>query len=211
MSHFTDISGKDIQEVYEEAPTKKWIKQIPYDKTIRFEDYHRKEHFIPVAEIVLDTEMATKGKKAGKKQRDTLIQFVPTVKKVFNKEMEWLYLLLINGRIVKLGGTRNGLQKRAGSYLCGHHVEERGKSGDCSKTNGFIYNTLVFYLELGCKVEMMGYPLPKTETTIQIFGQDTVVVAQTYHAYESKFLDDYKKKYREYPCLSDNCDPVYKS
>ena len=69
MLHVTDISGKDVQEAYEEMPTKKWMKPIPYDKTIRFEDYHRKEHFIPVAEIVLDTEMATKGKKAGKKQR----------------------------------------------------------------------------------------------------------------------------------------------
>lgn len=205
-----DISGKDTQ-AYDASPTQKWIKLIPFDKTIAFEEYNRKEHFIPVAEIVLDTELSKKGKKAGQKQRNTLIQFLPTAAKVFNKETEWLYLLLINGRIVKLGGTRNGLKKRAGSYLCGHHVEERGKSGDCSKTNGFIYNTLVFYLELGCKVEMMGYQLPKTEITIQIFGQDTVVVAQTYHAYESKFLDDYKKKYREYPFLSDNCDPAYKS
>ena len=211
MLHVTDISGKDVQEAYEEMPTKKWIKPIPYDKTIRFEDYHRKEHFIPVADIVLDTEMATKGKKAGKKQRLTLIQFVPTVKKVFNKETEWLYLFLINGRIVKLGGTRNGLKMRAGSYLCGHHVKEHGKSGDMSKTNSFIYNTLLFYLQQGCKVEMMGYELPRREITIEIFGKDTVVVAQTYHAYESKFLDDYKKKYREYPFLSDNCDPAYKS
>ena len=202
-----DISGKDPQKAYEGSLTKKWIKLIPLDKTIAFDEYNRKEHFIPVADIVLDTELSKKGTK----QRNTLIQFLPTVAKVFNKETEWLYLLVINGRIVKLGGTRNGLKKRAGSYLCGHHVEERGKSGYCSKTNGFIYNTLVFYLELGCKVEMMGYQLPKTEITIQIFGQDTVVVAQTYHAYESKFLYDYKKKYREYPFLSDNCDPAYKS
>jgi hypothetical protein len=202
-----DISGKEPQEAYEGTLTKKWIKLIPLDKTIAFDEYNRKEHFIPVADIVLDTELSKKGTK----QRNTLIQFLPTVAKVFNKETEWLYLLVINGRIVKLGGTRNGLKKRAGSYLCGHHVEERGKSGYCSKTNGFIYNTLVFYLELGCKVEMMGYQLPKTEITIQIFGQDTVVVAQTYHAYESKFLYDYKKKYREYPFLSDNCDPAYKS
>jgi hypothetical protein len=206
-----DISGKDTQEAYEGSITKKWIKLIPLDKTIVFEDYHRKEHFIPVAEIILDTELSKKGKKAGQKQRNTLIQFLPTAAKVFSKETEWLYLLLINGRIVKLGGTRNGLKKRAGSYLCGHHVKELGKSGDMSKTNAFIYNTLVFYLQLGCKVEMMGYQLPKREITIQIFGQDTVITAQTYHAYESKFLDDYKKKYREYPFLSDNCDPAYKS
>lgn len=201
-----DISGKDIQAIYEENDTKKWIKRIPLDRAIPFEEYHRKEHFIPVAEIVLDTEIS----KTGKKQRNTMIQFIPT-SKLFKKDTEWLYLLLINGRIVKLGGTRNGLKKRAGSYLCGHHVKERGKSGDCSKTNGFIYNTLVFYLHLGCKVEMVGYELPKTIVRIEIFGKETLISAQTYHAYESTFMDDYKKHYREYPFLCDNCDPSYKS
>ena len=33
------------------------------------------------------------------------------------------------------------------SYLCGQHVLERGKSGDCSKTNAYIYNSFVFYLK----------------------------------------------------------------
>jgi hypothetical protein len=200
-----DISGKDIHAIYEEAGTKKWIKRIPLDRAIHFEEYHRKEHFIPVAEIVLDTEIYK-----GKKRRATMIKFVPT-SNVFKKETEWLYLLLINGRIVKLGGTRTGLEKRAGSYLCGHHVKERGKSGDCSKTNGFIYNTLVFYLQLGCKVEMIGYELPKTEIKIEICGKEIIISAQTYHAYESNFLDDYKKHYKEYPFLCDNCDPSYKS
>jgi len=112
--------------------------------------------------------------------------------------------------IVKIGGTRTGLKGRIASYICGHHIEERGKSGDCSKTNGFIYNTFEFYLNLGCKIQMYGYELPKTEITIEIFGKETKITAQTYHAYESTFLEDYKKNYNEYPILSDNCDPDYK-
>lgn len=112
--------------------------------------------------------------------------------------------------IVKIGGTRTGLKGRAVSYLCGHHIEERGKSGDCSKTNGFIYNTFEFYLNLGCKIQMCGYELPKTEITIEIFRKETKITAQTYHAYESTFLEDYKKNYNEYPVLNDNCDPDYK-
>jgi hypothetical protein len=55
-----------------------------------------------------------------------------------------------------------------------------------------------------------GYELPKTEFTINIFGKDTNIFAQTYHAYESTFLEDYKKNYGNYPILSDNCDPDYK-
>ena len=145
---YNDISGlANMNEVYESSFVKKWIKLIPTNKTIPFEDYNRKAHFIPIADIVLDRECFTSGKKQGNKKRNTLIQFVPTIStEAFNKKTEWLYLLVMNGRIVKIGGTRTGLKGRIASYLCGHHVEERGKSGDCSKTNGFIYNTFEFYL-----------------------------------------------------------------
>jgi hypothetical protein len=160
---------------------------------------------------VLDNEFFTTETKQGQKKRNTLIQFIPKISnEEFNKKNEWLYLLIINGRIVKIGGTRTGLKGRVVSYLCGHHIEERGKSGDCSKTNGFIYNTFEFYLQLGCKIEMYGYKLPKTQITIEIFEKKTNITAQTYHAYESTFLEDYKKIYNEYPILSDNCDPDYK-
>jgi hypothetical protein len=211
-NHSTDISGlENIEELYESSLIKKWIKLIPVEKTIALDEYNRRDHFIPIADIVLDTDVFTSGKKQGTKKRNTLIQFIPRIPvEDFNKKTEWLYLLVINGKIVKIGGTRTGLKGRVASYLCGHHIEERGKSGDCSKTNGFIYNTFEFYLSLGCKIEMYGYELPKTEITIEIFGKETRITAQTYHAYESTFLEDYKKNYSDYPILSDNCDPDYK-
>ena len=57
---------------------------------------------------------------------------------------------------------------------------------------------------------MYGYKLPHTQITIDIFGKERVITTQTYHAYESSFLEDYKKNYGIYPILSDNCDPDYK-
>tara|TARA_B110000259_G_scaffold188480_1_gene247962 strand:- start:7992 stop:8624 length:633 start_codon:yes stop_codon:yes gene_type:complete len=208
----TDISGlENIDEQYDSSSIKKWIKLIPTNKTISFEEYNRKEYFIPIADIVLDNEVFTSGKNQGKRKRNTVIKFVPNIsQEAFNKKSEWLYLLVINGMIVKIGGTRTGLKGRVASYLCGHHIEERGKSGDCSKTNGFIYNTFEFYLNLGCKIQMYGYELPKKEISIEIFGKETKITTQTYHAYESTFLEDYKKNYKEYPILSDNSDPDYK-
>ena len=208
----SDISGlANINDIYDSSLFKKWIKLIPINKTIPFDKYNRKDYFIPIADIVLDNEVFTSGKKEGSKKRNTLIQFVPKISiENFNKKTEWLYLLVINGMIVKIGGTRTGIKGRVISYLCGHHIEERGKSGDCSKTNGFIYNTIEFYLNLGCKIEMYGYELPKTDFTIDILGKETKIIAQTYHAYESTFLEDYRKNYGEYPILSDNADPDYK-
>lgn len=196
-----DISGKDTLPSYEHSPTKAWIKLIPQEKTILFEDYNRKGYFVPIANILADEE----------KKRNTVIQFVPLItKEAFAAKDEWLYILTINDRIVKIGGTRTGLKGRVGSYLCGHHVKERGKSGDCSKTNAFIYNTLDFYLNLGCTVNMYGYKLPHTTAVIDLLGKETTITVQTYHAYESTLLEDYKKQYSDYPLLSDNCDPTYK-
>jgi hypothetical protein len=139
-----------------------------------------------------------------------LIQFNPIIKTAeFNKNAEWLYIITINNRIVKLGGTRTGLKQRASSYLCGHHTTERGKSGDCSKTNAYVYNTLVFYITLGCEVNLYGYKLPPLYASIEIFNRTERISVQTYHKYESIYLKDILSTYKAYPPLNDNCDPEY--
>ena len=80
MTHTNDISGlPNIIELYNNSPIKKWIKLISTDKTIPFDEYNRKGNFIPIADIVLDSELFTSGKKQGNKKRNTLIQFVPTI------------------------------------------------------------------------------------------------------------------------------------
>ena len=203
--------SKKVKKLYNLSPYKKWIKLLPIDDLILFDDYNRKEDFIPVANIILDREVVTRGGKKRMKKRNSLIQFVPKINfKEFNETSEWLYIFLINNKIVKIGGTRVGLKGRIRSYLCGHYITERGKSGDCSKTNGFIYNTFEFYLNLGYKIEMLGYKIPKKESTLTICDKKTKIMVQTYHAYESIYLEEYKKKYSNYPLLNDNCDPIYK-
>jgi hypothetical protein len=201
----------NIRDLYEQCSYKKWVKLIPLNKTVAFETYARKEYFTHVADILIDDEKYTSSQKNGVKKRNTMIQFVNKIANdEFAKKTEWIYMLTINGNIVKIGGTRTGLKGRCASYLCGHHIEERGKSGDCSKTNGYIYNTFDFYLRLGCTIRMYAYKLPKTEFTIKIFEKDVNVVAQTYHAYETTFIEDYNKSHGNYPFLCDNCDPDYK-
>lgn len=198
-----DISGislDDINEDLEKSLFKKWIKIIPINKTISFDNYNRRNYFHKIAEIKINDN------------KNCVIKFIPEISKTeLTKKAEWLYLFIINNRIVKIGGTRTSLKGRIISYLCGHHIKERGKSGDCSKTNAFIYNTFEFYLNKNCKIEMYGYELPKKEISIDIFGNEIKIIAQTYHAYESIFIEDYKKNYNDYPILNDNCDPEYKN
>jgi hypothetical protein len=207
-----DISNTNVDEIYKNDKTNKWIKLINNNQTANYDEYHRKSSFKLVANIKLDTEIHAKGKNKGRKARNTLIMFEPTIDSVEfnNDETEWIYILTINNRIVKIGGTRTGLKGRVGSYLCGHHIKERGKSGDCSNTNAYIYNTFVFYSKLNCDIKMYGLKLPKTEVEIDILDKRVKVIAQTYHAYETIYMTDYQEKYNMVPVLCDNCDPKYK-
>ena len=204
--------GKNFEEEVEKEELCKWIKKLPMKDTVPFMDYNNKKYFKLVCNIVLDDEICSSGKNKGTKKRNTLIRFDNCISDdEFSRKNEWIYIFTVNDRIVKIGGTRTGLQGRVGSYLCGHHVKERGKSGDCSKTNGFIYNTFEFYLRKGCTVKMYGYELPKTTLNINILDKPFTITAQTYHAYESTFMEDFKNEYGNYPVLCDNSDPDYKN
>ena len=195
-----------IIEKFNESTIKKWIKLIPYSKTYEYESYIRKEKFIHVANIELDEELNIKGNK----KRNTLIRFVPQIDvSLYNEESEWIYIFLVNDRIVKIGGTRTGLKGRASSYLCGHHIEERGKSGDCSKTNGYIYNTFYFYLLNNANIKMYGFQIPVVKQVYNILDRNCEIKLQTYHAYESIYIEDFKQLYGETPFLCDNSDPNY--
>ena len=129
---------------------------------------------------------------------------------LITKKTEWIYLFIINNRIVKIGGTRDGIKGRFGSYMCGHHIPERDKSGKASETNKYIYNTLYFYLLAGCSVKIYGYELPVEEITRTIIGKEIKIQVQTYHSYESVLIADYKKINKFIPFLCDNSDPNYK-
>ncbi len=197
-----DISGQEIDALYEECPTKKWIIRIPLDKTIAFEDYIHRSLFLPIVDVHLE-DLSSK--------RITVLNFKPCInKEVYQRKTEWIYMITINDRIIKIGGTRSGMKGRVGSYLCGHHTTERGKSGDCSNTNAFVYNTLEFYLKLGCSIRFYGYELPVKKIEIELLGETREIITQTYHAYESIFMEDYKKQYSSYPILSFNADPNYR-
>jgi len=196
-----------IKPIWESCQTKNWVKLITTNNLVDLDTFNNKDYFKLTANIIRDNEIKPNGLKA----RNTVIRFVPTIsKEEWEPKSEWIYLIVINNKIVKIGGTRTGLKERCASYICGHHIPERGKSGDCSKTNGFIYNTLDFYLEQGAKIELWGYQLPVTTHKAYVLGEEIDIIVQTYHAYETKMMENFKSTYGEYPSLNDNCDPDYK-
>lgn len=208
MSTFLRIYP-ELETIREQLPYKKWVKMIPEIEVIPFESYDHKHTFIKVADIILDTEL----KEDGEMKRQTDIFYQPVISlDTFKEEYEWLYILVINGHIVKIGGTRKGLYDRMQSYNCGRHIKERGKSGDCSKTNGFIYNTLCFYLETHHRVELFAMKIPPhyvTETIFNGTSKETSIniKAQIYHDIEAKYIDDFENTNGFTPFLCDNRYP----
>jgi hypothetical protein len=211
MSTFLRIYPQ-LNTLKEQLPYKSWVKMIPEDRVIPFQSYEHKDAFIKVADIILDTEL----NEDGGVKRQTDIYYKPVIDSFsFKEEYEWLYTLVINGQIVKIGGTRKGLYDRMQSYNCGRHIKERGKSGYCSKTNGFIYNTLCFYLETGHEVELFAKKLNPHYVNDTIF-ENTVkerlirIKAQIYHAIESEYICDFEQTNGFKPFLCDNSDPNHR-
>ena len=157
------------------------------------------DEFAFAADIVLDQSA-----------RQTTIMCVPRDKVSWSEDAEHIYAIVKDGAIVKLGGTRCGMKPRFGSYLCGHHVIERGKSGKMSVTNAYLYHSIERdLLETDAKWSFWTWKLPKVVHVAPILGVDTVIDVQTFHAYESVVIQKYKSITGAIPILCDNADPKY--
>lgn len=169
-------------------------------KLVHITDYEHRHLFRKVADIVPDH---------GNGVRD--IKPIPMNKNEFDLEREWVYLILVQGYIVKIGGTRTGMSRRWNSYACGQYCTERGNSGKCSETNANVFNTLcAFILQRGWRVELYGMPLERVIHTLSVLDQEVKAPVQTYHIYESKFLGRFESKYKCMPYLSSNSNPNYR-
>jgi len=164
-------------------------------------------NFIKMADIVLDDTTS----------RRTTIQTIPVDEEKWKETAEHIYIIVRNGEIMKIGGTRTGMKARWGSYLCGHCVAERmNKNGEpnpgkMSVTNAHLYHTIEDDLLNGNTWEFYSCKLPDTTVTVEILGEMIQVVAQTYHAYESRCIELFKTITGHIPQLCDNADPTYKT
>jgi hypothetical protein len=185
-----------------ELARKKWAKSLNYnDAELDIDTFNKKcgGLFVNAGRIILDDT-----------KRQSTIQVIPKNKKNWNEKVEKIYIIVRNSKIIKIGGSRNGMKQRFTSYLCGHHVTERGKSGKMSVTNAHIYHTIEKDLiETESIWEFYVWKLPIIQHTINILGYDTTIISQTYHAYESCCIKKYKSLTKKLPLLCDNCDPTY--
>ncbi len=209
-------SGKEAPVLVFPFPLPNYCKMVvPFDisKLVEWKDFPLASYFEKVADVMLDTDVQqkdTQKKTAGEKARKTCIRFSPTIapKRWREDEVEWIYVFLVNGKIVKIGGTRTGLSKRCGSYLSGHSIPEL--NGTSVSTNAYIYWTFLHLLLQGNQVEMYACRLPEAIVTMTVFGTTRQIKTQCFHDWEAYCLEKFRNSYGSFPPLSDNCDPRHR-
>lgn len=129
---------------------------------------------------------------------------------------EHIYIIARSGKIMKIGGTRTGLEKRWNSYKCGHCVPQRNKRGGTpfpgkmSVTNAHLYHTIeTDLLNMNHTWEIWSWKLPSITVSVNILGTPITVLAQTYHAYESCCMQKFRQISGHIPQMCDNADPSY--
>ena len=218
----TGEESKDsgIEDLFnDELARAKWSKypQVTSPETaslrISFEEFNQScgGVFQPGATLCLDDDR----KPNGVKKRNTVVKAVPDHPD-WNINCEIIYAIVRNGKIMKLGGTRTGMKDRWGSYKCGHCVPQRNKldgspyPGKMSVTNAHLYHTIEDGLLRGEDWKFYIWKLPTVQVTVDILGESTTVIAQTYHAYESKIMQKFSQAAGAIPLLCNNADPNYR-
>ena len=195
------LSGEEARTI--------WSKNIIVDNSMSITDFNKlvENKFTKKAEIVLDLS----------EKRQSTLMVNPVEKKEWTSKQEHIYIIVRNDIIMKIGGTRDGMAGRWGSYLCGYYVAQRKNKkdkqypGKMSVTNAYLYHTIENdIIENNSTWEFYTWILPKTIVTIEIFGEKKEVVTQTYHAYESICIKKFKESTGAIPLLCDNSDPEYK-
>lgn len=187
-----------------------WSKKIT-NKTykITIHEFNKKCGFVfnEIAEIKLDLTV----------KRQSTLDVELLNKKLWETKKEFIYIITLNDYIMKIGGTRDGMNGRWSSYCCGYYVSQRknknGKNypGKMSVTNAYLYHTIENNLIMNTnnKWKIYVWDLPISNINRNILGEDTNIIVQTFHAYEAICIKKYKNITGSLPLLCDNFDPTY--
>lgn len=204
------LTKLDSKFIFGSIARNTWAKHYDITDVISVQEFNEAcgRVFRKCGNIILDNVLNKRGK--SKRQTTIMVEPCENMESSWEKKNEQIYLIVKNNKVMKIGGTRTSMKERFGSYLCGFHVQERGKSGKMSVTNAHIYHTIEKdLLETNSTWCFWVWDLPRTEIRVPIFDETVTVVAQTYHAYESCCIKKFKNLTGSIPILCDNCDPNY--
>jgi hypothetical protein len=132
------------------------------------------------------------------------IAYVPTpeCESSYKVYKEVIYVLSIDGKVAKIGGTKVGMKGRFSSYNCG--TRKARAKGTCSVTNYNITESQFSALMNGSTVEWFAYDVPEVVAELDVFGESHKVKTSLFTKFEAVLLSHYKELTGTFPILSDN-------
>lgn len=127
---------------------------------------------------------------------------LPGLEQKYDEYRELIYILAIDGKVAKIGGTYVGMKGRHQSYNCG--TRKARAKGTCSVTNFNITEAQYAAIRDGKTVEWYVFDVPLAEATINVWGEEVTYNAKTYYKYESALCEKYKQLTGHFPILSSN-------
>jgi hypothetical protein len=127
---------------------------------------------------------------------------VPGFEEKYVEYCELIYIIAIDGKVAKIGGTYVGMKGRHSSYNCG--TRKARNKGTCSVTNYNVTEVQYASIRNGKKVEWYVYNVPLAKTIINVWGEEFEYNSKTYYKYESVLCEKYKSLTGHYPLLSSN-------
>lgn len=127
---------------------------------------------------------------------------IPGLEEKYKLYQECIYIIAIDDKIAKIGGTYVGMKGRHSSYNCG--TRKARNKGTCSVTNFNVTEAQYAAIIEGKKVEWYVYDIPLAEIKINVWGEEVIYSAKTYFKYESALCEKYKNLTGHFPILSSN-------
>jgi hypothetical protein len=127
---------------------------------------------------------------------------VPGLESKYNEYRELIYIIAIDDKVAKIGGTYVGMKGRHQSYNCG--TRKARNKGTCSVTNFNVTEAQYAAIRDGKKVEWYVFDVPLAEAVISVWGEEITYNAKTYYKYESVLCNKYQELTGHFPILSSN-------
>ena len=118
---------------------------------------------------------------------------------------QFVYMMVVDGAVAKIGGSKNTVKSRVQSYNCGVYSRWRGGSGKQSVTNSVIYDSIEMCLLKGYTVELYVYFIDIPSITLNCWDTHTHVIDPTvYDVYETSAIRMFRELYGKNPIWSKN-------
>jgi hypothetical protein len=176
-----------------------WVKFLNIPGCLAIDEYPLyNEYFIRVGDIVLTDGVST--------QKLWKLNIICN-NEIYKQKQNCIYIITCNRKIITIGGSKNGMKNRIGSYMSGHCIPERTNKnglpypGKMSMTNAYVYNTITYYLQHNYTFEVYMYPINSKYIKLNIFNTIKIVPVQLYEEYKQNALKTYFAIKNKYPPL----------